>query len=198
MAGWKIVGGYESVVERTQLLADQHAEAAACAIKQRLDVHLVEGNITPEQLEIIAEHEAGLARELFISERDTGKHNDLESRSKGLVALLTAAGKFAIHKAIQEQRNDHNLENLPVPEFDLDAEISDGPSVHLMSLTEGVFGAIQTTASIAFYRQHLDWQPSRPDLPPVPFNYGPMVVGKAGVIRIECQAGELWQNPHYC
>ncbi len=190
MAGMEKPEGGDMVAERTTSLAVRHGESVFWTRIHDLRLHVSAGRLSPEVLSQIAAEEETVAIEKFRTEREAGLHNDTRSITKGLTALVRQ-----YVKAHYESRFPEPQASLMSPCFDEVAESDEGVRFYNMRIPDGVFVCDNEGPTIHFYTaaSHVGLSgiiPSHEAKNRIP-------ASQYDVIRIEGDAGELWQNPRY-
>ena len=179
----------DKVAERTGEFAARVGESAFWVRVYDLKRHVEQGRLDPDVLFEIASVEEQEAQEKYKAERDAGKHNDLMSEYPGLTALIKPQVKEQYISWIKPITG--GTISFTDPTFEEVGSI-DNPLLQ-MRLAEGVFSIEENGIAMNFFVEAVTYN-------------GTVMRGKEGtkfraskwdVVRIEGDAGELWQNPGY-
>lgn len=181
-------GEVDKVAERTRKRAEEEGKSAAQVLMKLLEPHITSGILPAELAMALDQAEQQRIIEIYTAERNAGKHNDRRSIGRGLIALVLQETRERIEILLDE--NDMLIEGSLLVSF----EPSEGnPDLLYMNLPQGGY-ATSDEPVVTFYPN------------PEQVNEAMGIVGDPGIrwvlddiliVRIEGNAGELWQSPSY-
>lgn len=195
MAGMEQAGPQDQDAERARKVAERTAELAQHEANQArinaeifLEPHLQAGRLTEDQAKEIMEAEETNAIEEYILSRNNGLRNDNSSLiSTGLTIWLSARGKTCIDSLERELR--------PIPEPCHTGSVDDnnrGSDLYRLSLPLGAY--IDRRGKVMIFEEAELGNHVGVSSRVVVSGRGLMQLPYDGVVRIEGNGGELWQN----
>ncbi len=193
MASIEMLGGNEAVAKRTQKLAKDIGELAFDRAHKDLNrfIGSDEDDLKPNQVDSVAKRQKARAIAKYEKDRNEGLHNDKVSMAVGLTALVRSSAR---------NRIEEWLKSKPVTMFSpvlTEVGEAEGKPLYKMRLPQGAFSTV--SSGIFFYPE------ARMPHPGSIFNLQDRghefderiaLSQISEVIRIEGDAGELWQSPY--
>ena len=184
-------GGLSKVAESSLERAAEVGRRAEFKARSFLDEYSGDDSIlSTEQADAIAAAEREKAAHKFLEERIAGLHNDKTNREPGITAIVT----FHVKQRAEEVLGTTQGSFLAPSFEDLKGEdgellTADGELLMTMRLHQGWYEEL--TTGIRFFAEATCAVDQR--VIAGGDNFG---VSQMGVVRIEGDSGEYWQNPH--